>query len=209
MKMSAVIGYNNVTDLDLPVNNMESATPVPSDSSNYGSSSLEFIIPERQQLHMQNAEFCPESNIDEADFKASATYTKLNIVSPNSFFCSAGTQAYYRAIGCPEASLLNCIQTWNFHLSPAASLQLAQIIETRVNNFTQVTINLFLIRNTYNSIWFGILLYGLTYIGARFNFLTLCIGITVLSFGVPKLLDLCKAQIEVVTRQLFGKFKTL
>lgn len=47
---------------------MESATPVPSDSSNYGSSSLEFIIPERQQLQKQNANVCVESNINETDF---------------------------------------------------------------------------------------------------------------------------------------------
>ncbi|VDO04320.1 unnamed protein product [Rodentolepis nana] len=242
MKMSAIIGegHSKITDLDSPISNTEPNISIPSDSSNYGSSSLEFIIPEKKHPRMQNATFCAEyvigstKHTNEADFASSAADKKINTKPPDSIFfdlihwknprisalvlsliltlemlllvcsiisilsnfflllllSSVGAHFYFRSIGCPEDNPLCCIQAWDFRLSPVTSSKLAQIITTRVNNFIQFTIDLFLIRNVFNSLCvssllivpigscfrqFGFLLYGLAYIGPHFNFPTFCI----------------------------------
>uniref|UniRef100_A0A0R3WKU7 Reticulon-like protein n=1 Tax=Hydatigena taeniaeformis TaxID=6205 RepID=A0A0R3WKU7_HYDTA len=69
----------------------------------------------------------------------------------------------------------NYFSSWDLRLSPATSSHLAQIMTTRINKLIHATMDLFLLRHIGNSARFGVLLYGLTYIGARFNFLTLCI----------------------------------
>nr|CDS28041.1 hypothetical protein HmN_000788800 [Hymenolepis microstoma] len=257
MKMSAIIGegYSNITDLDSPISNKEPDISISSDSSNYGSSSLEFIIPEKKHPRIQNTEAIIRSSkrSNETIFTPSATNKEMSIEPLESIFfdliywrnpgtsalvlslilalemvllvcsiisilsnfflllllCSLGAHFYFRSVGSPEDNPLCSIQAWNFRLSPVTSSQLAQLITTRVNNFIQFAIDLFLIRNTYNSLCFGFLLYGLAYIGPHFNFLTFCILITVLSFGLPKLLDLCKARIEAVMGQIFAKFEVL
>eukprot|EP00108_Taenia_solium_P000413 TsM_000372800 transcript=TsM_000372800 gene=TsM_000372800 len=264
--MSVVIDDDGstVTDLDTLVNYTEQLVNMQSDSPNYGSSSLEFIIPLKQQQHQTIVDVCTEHNIKpsdhttEADFRATAATRRLNIpeievilmdliywknpqtsalvfaviltfelgllvcsvisVASNFFLFlllgSAFMRVYYRVVGTPEANplwqkSLGHFTTCDLRLSPATSSHLAQIITTRVNKLIHSTLDLFLLRHIGNSARFGVLLYGLTYIGARFNFLTLCIWTTVVAFGAPKLVDRYKVEINGFTRRLFGNGQKL
>ncbi|KAL5109337.1 Reticulon-3 [Taenia crassiceps] len=260
--MSVVIDDDGptVTDLDAPVNFTEQPINMQSDSSNYGSSSLEFIIPSKQQQQQQAVvDVCTEHNIKpshhttEADFRATAATRRLNMPEIEAIFLdliywknpqtsalvfaliftfelgllvcsvisvvsnfflllllgSALLRVYYRVIGIPEANPLCYFSTCDFRLSPATSSHLAQIITTRVNKLIHATLDLFLLRHIGNSARFGVLLYGLTYIGARFNFLTLCIWTTVVAFGAPKLVDRYKTEINGFTKRLFGNGQKL
>ncbi|KAM3173283.1 hypothetical protein ACTXT7_012814 [Hymenolepis weldensis] len=97
------------------------------------------------------------NGIDEYNLKRISLVTLAsNDSQGNIYEFSQDQEAYFRAIGCPEASLLNIygnVSQKHHKKRPATFLQLAPIVATRVNNFTQVTIKLFLIRNIYNSIW--------------------------------------------------------
>ncbi|KAL3307965.1 Reticulon-like protein, partial [Cichlidogyrus casuarinus] len=55
---------------------------------------------------------------------------------------------------------------------------------------------LILVNNVTNSIKFGLALYLLTYLGARFNLLTLCLICTVCVFVFPKVYELKKKEID-------------
>ncbi|CAH8668843.1 unnamed protein product [Dicrocoelium dendriticum] len=55
---------------------------------------------------------------------------------------------------------------------------------------------IFLLTNFGASVKFGLLLYLMTYVGAHFNFLTLCIIGTLLAFSVPKFYESYQSEID-------------
>lgn len=65
---------STVTDLHAPVNFMEQRINMQSDASNYGSSSLEFIIPPKQQQHQTFVDVCAEHNIKPSDHTTEADF---------------------------------------------------------------------------------------------------------------------------------------
>ncbi|VDN11728.1 unnamed protein product [Dibothriocephalus latus] len=213
-----------VTDMDKIFSGVDNPLSFQSDSSIYGSSSLEFIIPPSKPP-MRVAEVVSERNVrpselpTEMDLRAVAASRRLNLpeVSPilldliywrrpyvsaivfltamvlelgllmysvisviSNFllallFMAAGTRLYFRIINAPEASPINALAKVNFRLSPATSTELVQVLTAKLNYGIVVVRDLFLLKSLSNSAKFAAVLYSLTYIGARFNFLTLCI----------------------------------
>uniref|UniRef100_A0A5K3FZE1 Reticulon-like protein n=1 Tax=Mesocestoides corti TaxID=53468 RepID=A0A5K3FZE1_MESCO len=237
---------SSITDLDVPIDGVEPLASVQSDSSNYGPSSLEFIIPSKQNSRVSDVSnehnIKPSAHLTEADFRATAASRKLNIpetgpllldlifwrrphisaivfasililefsllvcsvISVVSTFIlllmmvSATMKVYYGIVNMPECNPLNYIANCDIRLTPGMSTELAQIITNKLNNLINFTVDLFLIRNIGHSVRFALLLYGLTYIGARFNFLTLCIWGTIAAFVAPKLVDTYKVTSPVI-----------
>lgn len=68
---------------------------------------------------------------------------------------------------------------------------------------------LLLVKNVANSVKFGLALYIMTYIGARFNFLTLCLISTIGVFVFPKVYELKKDEIDKVWALVKDKLKEL
>lgn len=70
----------------------------------------------------------------------------------------------------------------------------------RLTDMTNTLLNhardIVLLKNVGASIKFGILLYIMTYVGACFNFLTLCIVATLLAFSVPKFYESYQSEID-------------
>ncbi|BHF71998.1 Reticulon-4 [Sparganum proliferum] len=240
-----------VTDMDKIFAGVDNPPSFQSDSSVYGSSSLEFIIPPSKPS-MRVAEVVSERNVKpselptEMDLRAVAASRRLNLpdISPilldliywrrtylsavvfitamvlelgllmysvisviSNFllallFMAAGTRLYFRIINAPEASPLNAIANLNLRLSPSTSAELVQVLTARLNHGMLMVRDLFLLRSLSNSMKFGAVLYSLTYIGARFNFLTLCILGTLLAFSVPKLCEVYKTEINSALRTL-------
>ncbi|KAF6778012.1 hypothetical protein AHF37_02308 [Paragonimus kellicotti] len=64
------------------------------------------------------------------------------------------------------------------------------------NDFLVQARDIFLLTNVGASLKFGVLLYVLTYVGACFNFLTLCIVATLLAFFIPKFYESYQSEID-------------
>uniref|UniRef100_A0A0X3NJN2 Reticulon-like protein n=4 Tax=Schistocephalus solidus TaxID=70667 RepID=A0A0X3NJN2_SCHSO len=240
-----------VTDMDKILSVMDNPPSFQSDSSVYGSSSLEFIIPPSKPP-MRVAEVVSERNVrpselpTEMDLRAVAASRRLNLpdVSPilldliywrrpyisaivfitamvlelgllmysvisviSNFllallFMAVGTRLYFRIINAPEASPLNALGKLNCRLSPTVSAELVQVLTARLNYGMVMVRDLFLLRSLSDSMKFGAVLYSLTYIGARFNFLTLCILGTLVAFSIPKVCEVYKTEINCALRTL-------
>ncbi|VDL99042.1 unnamed protein product [Schistocephalus solidus] len=187
---------------------MDNPPSFQSDSSVYGSSSLEFIIPPSKPP-MRVAEVVSERNVRPSELPTEMDlrvldliywrrpyisaivfitamvlelgllmYSVISVISNfllALLFMAVGTRLYFRIINAPEASPLNALGKLNCRLSPTVSAELVQVLTARLNYGMVIVRDLFLLRSLSDSMKFGAVLYSLTYIGARFNFLTLCI----------------------------------
>uniref|UniRef100_A0A0X3P166 Reticulon-like protein n=4 Tax=Schistocephalus solidus TaxID=70667 RepID=A0A0X3P166_SCHSO len=224
-----------VTDMDKILSVMDNPPSFQSDSSVYGSSSLEFIIPPSKPP-MRVAEVVSERNVRPSELPTEMDlrvldliywrrpyisaivfitamvlelgllmYSVISVISNfllALLFMAVGTRLYFRIINAPEASPLNALGKLNCRLSPTVSAELVQVLTARLNYGMVMVRDLFLLRSLSDSMKFGAVLYSLTYIGARFNFLTLCILGTLVAFSIPKVCEVYKTEINCALRTL-------
>ncbi|KAA0196412.1 Reticulon protein [Fasciolopsis buskii] len=83
--------------------------------------------------------------------------------------------------------IINGLRLYYQHIAKTENKMFKQLLFTR---------DIFLLTNFGASVKFGIVLYLMTYVGARFNFLTICIIATLVAFIVPKFYECYQSEID-------------
>ncbi|GAA34055.2 reticulon-1 [Clonorchis sinensis] len=93
---------------------------------------------------------------------------------------------YYHYIAKTESQFIKDYLERDVSLPKDQMADVARRLTDHANEVIMQARDVFLLTNIGASVKFGVLLYLMTYVGARFNLLTLCITGTVLAFFLPK-----------------------
>lgn len=103
---------------------------------------------------------------------------------------------YYHYIAKTESQFIKDYLERDVTLPKDQMADVARRLTDHANEVIVQARDVFLLTNIGASVKFGVLLYLMTYIGARFNLLTLCISGTVLAFFLPKFYKTYQAEID-------------
>ncbi|KAF8560627.1 hypothetical protein P879_10035 [Paragonimus westermani] len=137
-------------------------------------------------------------------------FSAISIVAYSGFLLLVSVnlcRLYYHYIAKTENKLINRLIR-DIVLPKERIADATHRLTNHANDFLVQARDIFLLTNVGVSLKFGVLLYVLTYVGAFFNFLTLCIVATLLVFFVPKFYEsyqseidrLCKATKEMTNK---------
>ncbi|CAL8079844.1 unnamed protein product [Calicophoron daubneyi] len=118
-------------------------------------------------------------------------YAGLLLFASTNFY-----RLYYQYIAKSESKLIKEYIEREISLPEDRIADVSLRLTDMLNRWIAQAREIFLLTNIAASVKFGVLLYLMTYVGARFNFLTLCILGTVLVFSVPKFYESYQREID-------------
>ncbi|KAA3672292.1 uncharacterized protein DEA37_0005032, partial [Paragonimus westermani] len=126
-------------------------------------------------------------------------FSAISIVAYSGFLLLVSVnlcRLYYHYIAKTENKLIRDYLERDIALPKERIADATRRLTDHANDFLVQARDIFLLTNVGVSLKFGVLLYVLTYVGAFFNFLTLCIVATLLVFFVPKFYESYQSEID-------------